>query len=419
MQHLLILFADRFPYNTGEPFLENENPLYGQYFDKVLLSTACKKGEQPTRDLDGELFEVLPDHTLSKDLRSVLEALPWLLTDGLFWSELGSLLFREGFSLRKLYDLTVMSLCGNHRAMQTCRWLKNHPEYTFDCLYSYWINIPSYAAIRLRKKLKRPELRIVARCHGYDIYKERKTTGYLPFQGRILRELSYVGAASSDAKGYLQALYPQLTNLSVHFLGARDMGQRNPDVERRVFRLVSCAYVKPVKCLTKIVDTLATIKDRDIHWTHIGGGEGLEALKAMAEEKLPANIQTEFMGNIPNSEIYRVYREKPFHAFVSASASEGGAPVSVCEAISYGIPAILTAVGGHLDVVCQGVNGYLVEKDFADAQFAEAICRMADLDELSYQSFRREARLQFESKFQALKNNQQFLEDVLLSKKLR
>lgn len=418
MKRLLILFANSFPYNFSEPFLENEYPLYKEYFHKVLIVTGCQKGEPITRQLEEPFFEVLPDYTLSRDVPSMLAALPWMLTDRLFYAELREL-FREGFSVSKLYDLVVMSLCGNHRAMQVYRWLKKHPEYTFDSLYSYWINIPAYAAIRLRNKLKRPDLRITARCHGYDIYKDRKPNGYLPCQGRIIQELDAIGAASADAKNYLESQYGPQSKLSVYYLGARDVGQRNPVADRDPFRLVSCAHVTAIKRLTKIVDALALITDRKIRWTHIGDGQDLNALKEYAAQKLPANVQAVFLGNIPNTQIYQVYRQEPFHAFISVSRSEGGAPVSICEAISFGLPIIATAVGGHPDVVEDGVNGFLIERDYEDPKLAGLIMDMADMDADAYLALRSAARRKYEEKFDAVKNNKEYIEAILLANKLK
>ena len=117
MKKLMILFAGGFPYGISEPFLEQETPLYGDYFDKVLLVTSCKRGEQPTRPVDGTLMEVLSDYTVSKDLRSILQALPWTLTDPMLWRELRMLLKQRKLSPRKLYDVLVTALCGNHMAL--------------------------------------------------------------------------------------------------------------------------------------------------------------------------------------------------------------------------------------------------------------------------------------------------------------
>ena len=100
MKRLLILFADRFPYGNSEPFLEKEYPLYKDYFDHVLLSTACKRGDIPTRETEG--VEVISDYTLSKDIGSIIGAIPWLLSDIVFYQELGRLINTKKLTIRKL-----------------------------------------------------------------------------------------------------------------------------------------------------------------------------------------------------------------------------------------------------------------------------------------------------------------------------
>ena len=150
MKRLLVLFASGFPYGISEPFLENEYPLYKEYFDQVLIVTACKKGAKPTRQIDDPNIVILQDYTLSKDIPSVLEALPWVLTDRMFYKELFQLIFRKKFMLCRLYELLSASICGNHRARQAYRWIKRHPEYDRVMVYSTWMFVPAYAAVRLK-----------------------------------------------------------------------------------------------------------------------------------------------------------------------------------------------------------------------------------------------------------------------------
>ncbi len=50
-------------------------------------------------------------------------------------------------------------------------------------------------------------------------------------------------------------------------------------------------------------------------------------------------------GGISNAEVFQFYRDNKVDLFVNASTSEG-LPVSIMEAISFGIPSIATNVGG-------------------------------------------------------------------------
>lgn len=408
--NVLILFANSFPYNISEPFLEHEYPLYREYFDKVLLVTACKKGEKPTRQLEDPTIEILPDHTLAKDLRSVLEALPWMLTDKMFYKELWNLIFREGFSFERLDYLVVFSLCGNHRAMQAYKWLKKHPAYKNAVCYSYWFHIPAYGAVRLNQKCAN-RFFTISRAHGFDLYVERTKTKYGPFHQQLYEKFSEIAVISEHGKQYLKELYGRCGKVSVQRLGAVDHGCCDVQSERSCLSIVSCSRIIPLKRLDRIVDALCKIKDHPVHWTHLGGGEMQKELEQYAKEKLPANVTFTFRGTLPNVQVYEIYKKEPFHVFLNVSETEG-VPVSVMEAMSFGIPVIATDVGGTSEVVDDGQNGYLIPKDFEDQKLADLIYTMIEMTEKEYQDFRRNARKKIECEYNAIANYRNFVEHL-------
>jgi len=409
VKRLLVVFTDRFPYEGGEPFFETEGSLLKDEFDHILIVAGCRRGETPDRPLDPGKYTVLGDFTLSKDIASAAAAALMLPFDGKFLREAWRLIRTGRAGNRRLYDLAVMALCANHRAMIAARWIRRRREYVPETVYAYWLNIPACAALRLKRFLAVPGLPIIARCHGCDVYPERKQNRYLPLQRQLIDSVDHVAAASADAKACLEALHGKTGRISVEYLGARDMKMCNPSVDREVLRIVSCSRVHPVKRIGKIVDALSSIRDIKICWTHIGGGPGLDALKAYAGEKLGGNVQAVFTGSLPNGEVYALYGKEPFHVFVSASESEGGAPVSVCEAMSFSIPVILTDAGGHRETVDHEKNGFLVGKETPEVGIARCLRMIATMDEGDYTAMRRAARRKYESRFDAVKNGRSFI----------
>lgn len=410
MKRLLVLFTNGFPYNISEPFLEAEYPLYREYFDKVLISAACTRGEKPTRKLENEPIEVLDDYTLSKDFRSILEAVPWMIWDKMFYTEVGKL-WNEGFSIGKFYRVVVFSLCGNHRALQVWKWLKKHPDYEVTALYSYWLHIPAYAAVRLQQKIKKGHT--VSRTHGYDLYAERYADRYMPFQQQLVERLDEVAPISDQGKAYLTDKYGNEGKIKVCRLGAQAHGKSNPPCGRAPLRIVTCSRTIPLKRLDRVVDALCLLTDRTVEWTHIGGGESQEVLEQYAKEKLPANVTAKFTGTIPNKQIYSMYEKEPFHVFLNVSETEG-VPVAIMEAMSFGIPVIATNVGGTAELVQDGENGYLMERDFADAGLAELLKRISDMPEMDYTTMRLQAEQIVRKKFDAETNYRRFIEKELL-----
>ena len=406
MKKLLILFSNGYPYGNSEPFLENEVPLYKEYFDKVLIVTSCKKGDKPTRKVDDATIEVLPDYTLTWHLPSVLSAVPRMLTDGMFYRELKRLFCKDGFSFRKLRYVLAYSMCANHQAAQARRWLKKHPQYA-PVLYSYWMYIPAYAAVRLNQKCG-GRFPTISRAHGCDVYLERHNqVGHLPYHGQLYRQLTEIAAICHDGKAYLENRYGAVGKVSVHRLGARDRGLENPSDHREILHIVTCSRTIPLKRLDRLVDALSRI-DRSIHWLHIGGGESQEKLERYAAEKLPENITAEFTGTVPNTRIYDLYSSRSFHVFVNISETEG-LPVAIMEAMSFHIPVIATAVGGTPELIAEGKNGYLLDADLSDEELAERISRFADMPEAEYQSFRQAARETYACQYDAIENYRRFL----------
>ncbi len=78
------------------------------------------------------------------------------------------------------------------------------------------------------------------------------------------------------------------------------------------------------------------------------------------------------MGEISNQELMHFYKENHIDLFVNVSVEEG-VPVSIMEAISFGIPVVATNVGGTSEIVHHNENGLLVNRDFSDRDLQVAI----------------------------------------------
>lgn len=409
MKRIMVLFAKGFPYGTSEPFLENEYPLYKEYFDKVLIVTAGRKNEQPTRVVSDPVIEIITDYTLSKDIKSIFTAFFLVLKDKNFYKECINLIKTSRFKITNLYEAFVISACGNHRAFLAKKWLDKNPDYKLTVIYSYWLQITAYAALKLKQKFLDGHYTI-SRAHGFDLYEERQKNTYIPFQGQIYNGLDEIASISENGKKYLENKYGNKNKISVYRLGAIDRKISNPYIDRKVIRIVSCARVVPVKRLEKIVDALNLITDQEVQWMHIGGGPLLEQLKEYAK-KLPKNVRANFSGTISNADVYKIYAEQPFHIFLNVSRNEG-IPVSIMEAMSFGIPVIATDVGGTSEVVDEGKTGFLLKRDYEDKELAVCIKELIEMCESDYYGFRVAARKKFEKEYNAIPNYRKFVEKL-------
>ncbi|MEG1497600.1 MAG: glycosyltransferase, partial [Clostridiales bacterium] len=89
-----------------------------------------------------------------------------------------------------------------------------------------------------------------------------------------------------------------------------------------------------------------------------------------------------------------------------------GIPVSIMEAISFGIPVIATDVGGVNEIVYNDQNGILLDKDFSDNQLIEAINKFAFMPNDEYLKYRDNARNIWEKNYDAEKNYTEFLNEI-------
>lgn len=274
-------------------------------------------------------------------------------------------------------------------------------------LYSYWLYEAAYIAARLKGKF--PGSRFVSRCHGYDLYEIRHPNGYLPFRDYIMGSADAVYPISEDGKAYLDRLYEGKWNdkVQVMRLGTDDHGM-NPEKESGIPTLVSVSNLVGVKRVDRILDALKDC-EQPVRWFHFGDGPLRQALEQKAEE-LPSHIEYRFMGAVPNETLMDFYRENHVDVFLNVSASEG-VPVSVMEALSFGIPAVATDVGGTHEIVLEGQNGYLLPSGFTNEMLLKAVSKV--LRDSSCEDLRRQARAIWKSTCDAGINYPLFLRAII------
>lgn len=242
--------------------------------------------------------------------------------------------------------------------------------------YSFWYDYYCYSMVRERKR--KPDVRIITRTHGRDLYQERALGGRQPFRLQMERGIDGIVFACSYGRKYYDKYvrnesFP-VDRLHVCRLGTEPASRFMPKYAGGVWQLVSCSNVIPIKRMKRIIDGLALIEDIPLCWTHIGDGESMEDVKSYAEMVLgkKRNVSFSFTGFLEDVDAW--YREHQVDCFITTSSTEGGCPVSMQEAMSYGIPVIGTDVGGITEMIAG--NGILLSADPGADEVAEAICRI-------------------------------------------
>jgi glycosyltransferase involved in cell wall biosynthesis len=147
-----------------------------------------------------------------------------------------------------------------------------------------------------------------------------------------------------------------------------------PDPENDPPVLLSVGRLKAPKDFRTLLGA-AVLLPRGSFKLQIAGDGPERPLLVEAMERLQLDGSVELLGD--HSDVEELYRRA--NVFVLASRSEG-MPMSVLEAMSWGLPVVASAVGGVPEVVREGETGMLIEPGQPEA-LASALERMiADRD---------------------------------------
>jgi glycosyltransferase involved in cell wall biosynthesis len=214
--------------------------------------------------------------------------------------------------------------------------------------YDYWFeNVTLALALLKRRGVIR---RCFARAHRFDLYDAPAEDWVVPFRAFKAQQLDRIIPISEDGADYLRAKLPAGIHwkIKVSRLGVPDAtpvpARSDPPL------VVSCSHMKPFKQVQMIPTLLAQVGS-PLRWVHFGDGPLLEETKRRAHA-LPSRVLWELRGDVPHPDVLRFFRETPVSLFLSLSVSEG-IPVSMMEALSFGVPVMAYAVCGIPELVTQ------------------------------------------------------------------
>ena len=410
---ILVIFTQSYPYDFAAEytFIGPEIPHLAESFERIILVPRVCKGvrlELPRGvETDDRYAELLrrnsrPDRMIRLALRShaILQEI------------------REQPSIL-LYPSKILKLIlFSGRAELTRQWIKGLIEAQQidpdDCIfYSYWLDHAPAGLAMVKEEF--PGVRLISRAHGYDIYEEYYYPYYWPYRQKTLEGLNKLFFASEAARNYYTERYPGfVSKYETAHLGIQDPGLLSDPSGDGIFRIVSCSYIVPVKQLDLFVDGLAAAArlrpEQTFEWIHFGDGPQRKSLERKMARALPSNVKSHLAGYTPNSEIIRYYSGQPCDVFVNVSKSEGGAPVSIQEAISCGIPVVATSVGGNCELV-SAKNGFLLSPHPAPEEIAAALLNIWDHPGASAE-MRRASRRVWQENYNAEVNFRSFAQQL-------
>lgn len=366
----IYLFTISFPYgNIETSFIQNELKYLSATFDQVIIVPSKIEGSKQNTNY----ANVRVDEDFSNWLHkpSIIDKLRTVASFHFIRETI-----RAKFEFKKIKRITASRLT----AIRVKAWLQKKVDLQDDnLLYTFWLGPTSLGALMFKKM--GPSTRVISRCHNFDLYGNEDNGFYIPFQREILNELDGVYPVSEDGKRFIRNIAPK-SNCEMAIMGVSKALRINEGSKDGIRRILSCSYLikrKRVDLILKGI-ILAAINEpsKKFYWTHFGDGPELELIKKMVP-KIPENLEVDLKGSVSNDVIHNYYKSEPVDVFVNASTMEG-TPVSIMEAISYGIPVLATNFGGNREVVEKG-GGVLLPLDLNDQLFSKALLDFFERDQ--------------------------------------
>ncbi len=399
----IAIFTEFYPYGQGEEFLENEIKIAEKYFEDIAIITFNKNSKNLTK--------YVPKNATIFPIRKYIGKWDFFLKCliGFFsldvWKqtiicirERGWSSFPSGLKCSVIEYSRLSVLIANEG-----RWAGQ-----YDVYYSYWLTgLASYLALR-KAHINGT---IFSRTHGYDCFYERGFHAHRKEQFAYLDRIFTISEAGK-ADLIMQGCKPErIRTFRLGVIKPNDI--INPYVKSIKKTIVTCSSIIKLKRLDLLVEALSMINDIEIHWVHFGDGVLKDSLVSLTKGKLgdKENITYDFKGWVSQVKILEFYQNYSIDLFLNCSDVEG-IPVSIMEALSYGIPCIARDVGGNREIVSND-NGLLLQNCCSAEELKFAIIKLLTLSQERYITLRNNALNTYGNMFDANKNYTAFFEEMV------
>jgi len=285
-----------------------------------------------------------------------------VFTDFLAYSSLFKFFssFRYNFSLIKSLHVKAKKIASEQGLIQ---------EDTI--IYAYWAGDLATTACIIKQYYK--NCKVVTRGHGFEIFEEQTRDNLIPFRKFQYKFLDKLFADSKKGLRHLNNRNKHQHINDISYVGSKDCGIGLFDSDFQ-FTIVTCSFIREIKRLQLMSNILKHLSF-DLLWHVIGEGPDMDLI-IEKNKILPSNITVVYHGRKSRDEVLGFYKENHVNLFASLSSSEG-LPVSMIEAISFGIPIMSTNVGG-CDEICNENTGFLIPSNFDGKTVANQIEKFKD-----------------------------------------
>lgn len=396
----LHLFTLSYPYGNGEPFIENELMFLATKFEYINVYPLSGSGTKRLTPSNVTVVNLNHDQTGNSTFKTMV-------------SNFGLLFCVYALELLKSKKSIVFIKHWREFNSRFCKSIKlslvieKMITNGSDIFYSFWMNDAAEAlsALKFRNKIKH----FVFRTNGFDLYENQTKYNYIAFRPFIFKQADKMFAVSKKGAEHMRALGVGASKIQHSYFGTNDYGLSvfNPSQKLTLF---TCSDLRRIKRADRMVDILKHITV-PVKWIHHGNKGDSEKKFFEKIKELPLNVEFDLHERKNDySEVLEFFRKNHFNLFLLLSESEG-IPVSIIEAMSFGIPVLATDVGGVSEVI-NTENGILIEKDFKDKEVADRILEFASSHRNSA-AFRQKVRGDWEQRFKAEKNYEKFYQEIV------
>lgn len=414
----LIVLTNYFPFDKGEEYLESEIPILAESFETVVvIPLMTTSSSTQTRSLPPGVRLVHP--TTGRSMTQRLTDLTRQSLSPTVRDTFAVLHRTEKHPVRRAFDTyfisRVQAVLERLLQLETEFRPANGRPVT---IYSYWFYLTAGVGAELKQRWQADhDVLLVSRGHGYDVNVKASAVGYLPLRQYLLEHVDALHPVSDATTEYMRRTYPRYAaKVSTRRLGSP--GHEAQITARQVpLHIVTVSTIRPLKRLDLVGEAIQQLVSKypDIRWTHLGSGKTPSARKLTARWEATLGTDTvDFVGHLSNADVHRWYRQNPATAFVNASTSEG-VPVSIMEAMSYGLPVIATDVGGTRELFTRSMFAGLLPADLTAGDLAAALESLTAMDADAYRAAAGASQSSWANAWHAEDNFRSFVQDLLPS----
>jgi N-acetyl-alpha-D-glucosaminyl L-malate synthase BshA len=305
-------------------------------------------------------FLITKDNTISKNLN--------ILTVNVFKYQLFSFELKESSLVETIVDTVI-----------------KYGITEIHCHYAFVYGFAGLAAKNILKSVYNIEIKYVLICHGTDVI------GYDPlnigsktfkhYNKYVLKNADIVVVASKALRDLIKEIYQidREYTLIPNFIDTNKF-RVLPNSKRDPFSIIHVSNFREVKKPKTIIDIFYNVLSKipQATLTMVGEGPLMKETQKYAET-LGIYPSVKFLGKIhEEAELVKILNSKLVYLHTSLFEN---ASLACIEALACGVPVICSRVGGLPEIVEDGYNGFLVEKDDVDS-FADKCIKILTEKEL-------------------------------------